>query len=293
MAQNTQPPRNAAPIITTVPKDISEKYHRPSKHLPLKNPFSYQLFAANDSDYVFKTPTDVIYAYYGIVKEASNMEGFAGGCGTIGFAKAPYEIAYRLLDRDIRKHIELDQFIQTFEGVGHITLLKLHLLPKDSTSETIRHYMVEVELITGPKINEDDETPPNPITYFAYYYGIITVIKNEIGWHIQRIKYYPEDFLCAPYHSWFYDSNAIVKIIYTEDLKLIQSVSKITETGDIISYYCTDGQHQYRLDFVVLVNGHEILINESILLQNGTYKNIDFIGDGWEHLKLNPDEDKK
>lgn len=289
MAQNIQ--MNHRNIISPdkAPNDISEQYHRPSKSLLLENPFHYQLFVSNESDYIFKTPTDVIYAFYGILKEASNMKGYIGGCGSIGYGDDPYKIAYKLLDKNVAKYISLEQFIETFEGTGHVSLLKFYKLPADPQDENRRHFMIEVELITGPKQPEDEDDIETLITYFAYYYGVVTVINDGNGWHIHKIKYYPEDFLCAPYHSWFYDSRAIIQNVYINDLRLLQSINKVTVNNDVILYYCSNNQQHYRLDFIRLTNGHDILLNESILLADDTYREIQLIGKGWEHFKLTPE----
>lgn len=89
------------PVINQTNNDYSERYQRPSKQLPLPNQYTFQSFIQNNK-ITFDNPEDVIYAYYGILKEASNMSGYSGGCGTIGNADLPYPYAYELFMPETR-----------------------------------------------------------------------------------------------------------------------------------------------------------------------------------------------
>lgn len=117
------------------------------------------------------------------------------------------------------------------------------------TPAGIQYYMVEIELITGTKVNADEEQHAG--SQFAYYYGLITTEDTpDEGWKIKNIHYIPEDFLCAPMHSWFYPSEAIMQIVYGDNLKLIDKIDisfsmdifSTTETGKKQIFWAVSGK---------------------------------------------------
>ncbi|HAX51090.1 MAG TPA: hypothetical protein DCX82_03980 [Lachnospiraceae bacterium] len=268
----------------------SERFQRPSKALPYPNSYSFKNFQKENEtppllEKHFDNPEDLILAYYGILREASNMLGYSGGCGTIGLSKAPYPYAYELLTKEMQKEVSLNQFIDSFEGIGYTTLLKL--IPAYTPSRTparIQYYMVEIEVITGIKVNGNEEQYEG--SQFAYYYGLITTEKtSDENWKIKNIYYIPEDFLCAPMHSWFYLSDAIVQIVYGNNLKLIDKIDKTEHKDDMIYIYASGNGKSYRFDFVRLTNGYDILLHEYIL-DNGSWKETNLLGDNWKNMKL-------
>lgn len=266
-------------------EDYSERYQRPSRQAALKNPYSLQSFTGGTPPDL-KNPQDVIYAYYGILKEASNMSGYSGGCGTIGNADIPYPYAYDLLTSEAKKSMSPQQFKDSFRGIGHITLLQMHPLPAPpGTPAGTEYYMVEIEAITGQKENGGPDSYRNQISYFEYYYGIVTTKKEGEGWKIEKIDYLPEEFLCAPYHGWFYDAGAVVQIIYSENLKIIDKITEETEKDGMLYIYATGGGKRYRFDFIRLTNGHDILTGENIL-ENGQWVPTSLLTDGWKDYKF-------
>jgi hypothetical protein len=284
---------NYAPAISQ--SDGSERFQRPSGALPYPNPYSFADFRKPYETpplvtKKFDDPEDLILAYYGILKEASNMLGYSGGCGTVGWSTLPYPYAYELLSEEKRDEIPLDLFVDSFSGIGHITLLKL--LPAYSpagTPDDTRYFMVEIEVITGAEVSSEADYGLG--SRFAYYYGLITTIKAPDGsWRIDDIGYIAEDFLCAPTHGWFYFSEAVVQIVYGENLKLIEQIDKTERDGDIVSVYASGNGKSYRFDFVRLTNGYDILLHE-YLFYDGVWKETSLLTDDWKYLKLSIEND--
>jgi hypothetical protein len=278
------------PVMNQEDNISSERFQRPSKELPYPNPYSFKDFRKENEKpplltKKFENPKDLILAYYGILREASNMLGYSGGCGTIGWSGLPYPYAYELLTKAKQKEIPFDQFIDSFNGIGYTTLLKLlpAYAPPDSPNDT-KYYMVEIEIITGAEANTDKGY--NQGSQFAYYYGLITVEKtSDEGWKIKNIDYIPEDFLCAPMHHWFYLSDAVVQIVYGGNLKLIDKIDRTEQKDDMISIYASGNGKSYRFDFVRLTNGYDILLHEYIL-ENGDWKETSLLTNNWEDMKL-------
>lgn len=271
-----------------------ERFQRPSSQPALQNPYSFSDFDSNwekntISPNDLHTPEDVILAYYGILREAANMAGYSGGCGTIGNATLPYPYAYELLASDSKKKISPDRFKASFHGIGHLTLLKL--LPAytpPGTPDNVRYHMIEVEAITGVTGKETNEAISG--SHFAYYYGIVTTQKENAVWKIKAIDYFPEDFLCAPYHGWNFDATYLVPIIYQNWYHLIDLVGKVDKNGSNISVYASGGGKQYRFDFVRLSNGEDVLLHEMIY-RDGKWVETNLLKDrdqGYKLSILNP-----
>ena len=271
----------------------SERFQRPSKALPYPNPYTFENFRKdNDKPPMvikkFENPKDLILAYYGILREASNMLGYSGGCGTIGWSGLPYPYSYELLTKAKQKKMPFDQYVDSFVGIGYTTLLKLlpAYAPPDTPDDT-KYYMVEIEMITGVKANTDKEYDQG--SRFSYQYGLIAVEKTtDEGWKIKNIYYIPEDFLCAPMHNWFYLSDAVVQIVYGDNLKLIDKIDRTEQEGDMIHIYASGNGKSYRFDFVRLTNGYDILLHEYILYK-GDWVETSLLGDDWKDMKLTID----
>lgn len=278
-------PKLASCLAETQQQLDSQRYQRPSNQTPIPNPYHFSDFEGQQVG-VFDQPEEAIKAYYGILEEASNMEGYTGGCGTIGNAKQPYRYAYQLLSPAQKQELSLLEFVESFSGTGHTTFLKL--LPAyrpPGTPDETQYYMVEIETITGRKLEQDTSDTPQ-ISLFGYYYGIVTVenIPGE-GWKIGKIYYIPENFLCAPYHSWFYDSTAFVQIVYQDNMKVIEKIDRVEQDGSLIHIYASEGQNQYRFDFVRLTNGYDILLHE-YRLEGESWQEIELIDGVWKPSKL-------
>ena len=246
-----------------------ERFQRPSKQPAMKLKYDFKDFQGVGKVPKFSTAENVIHAYYAILKEAENMKGYHGGCGTIGMAKTPYPYAYELLAPQTRQEMSLEEFIKSFSGIGHMTLLKLYSAYQPANSaENILYYVAEIEVITGPPVTSANENTPQP-SYFAYYYGLITAEKvPSEGWKIRRVDYVPEDFLCGPYHLWDWDAKALVEIVYGEWYKLIDKIERVEKENSIVSVYARGSTGEYRFDFLRLTNGEDILLHEYII-ENG------------------------
>lgn len=280
----------ALPALNVDQALMSERFRRPPKEYPCSNPYSFRYFY-NNSDNLplttkkFNSPKDVVLAFYGILRDASNMPGYSGGCGTIGMAGLPYPYAYQLLTNEAQNEIPLKRFTNSFKGIGYITLLKI--LPAYSPPGTplnMRYYMVETEFITGYRVTDGDDY--NEGSLFAYYYGLITVEETQSkGWKIKCIDYIPENFLCAPTHGWFYLADAVVEIVYRDNLKLIDGIDKIEQEDSMVYVYASDNRKSYRFDFARITNGYDILLHENIL-ENDSWKETELLPDEWSYLKL-------
>lgn len=286
------PPIESQTVFRQQDEIISERFQRPSKQAALLNKYSFNDFEKQDAKAplitkTFESSEDVILAYYGILEDASNMLGYSGGCGTIGSSKLPYPYAYELYTKESQSKMDLDQFIRSFEGIGYTTLLKIYpaYIPPQ-TPHTIQYYMVEIEVITGKQNSEERRKYNQQISYFAYYYGIITVERTpKDGYKIKQIDYLPEEFLCAPLHGWFYDADAVIEIVYKQNLKIIDTIGKTEQNDGLIHIYASGNNQQYRFDFVRLTNGHDILLHENTL-ENGQWKESNLLTDKWENFKF-------
>ncbi|WP_202708438.1 hypothetical protein [Sporosalibacterium faouarense] len=241
-----------------------ERFQRPSKEPALDLKYRYNDLLKGYPE-KYSTAIDVIHSYYSMLKEASNTIGFQGGCGTIGMGREPYTHAYELLSNETKKDISYEKFLDSFEGVGHITLLKLYpAYESPSTPSNIKHYIVEIEVITGPPREEGEEYNSEP-TYFAYYYGIITAVyEGSNGWKIKSVDYIPEDFLCAPYHLWDWDGKMFVEIVYRDWYNLISKIDNVEKNESIVSVYASGNGKEYKFDFIRLTNGEDILVHEFV-----------------------------
>ncbi|HHW45748.1 MAG TPA: hypothetical protein GXX17_02415 [Clostridiales bacterium] len=262
--------------------DYSQRYQRPSCQKPVENPYNYQFFSEDPLRLdTLQKPEDAILAYFGILREAAHMEGYTAGCGSIGDGDIPYPYAYELLSSELKRSLSLNQFKDSFSGIGHITLLKVYpAYPPDGGS----YYMFEIEVIKGSRDSEREQDKAKA-TSFAYYYGIVENVFENGGWKLQSINILGEDFLCAPYHGWFYDSQAVMEIVYKENLKIINEITKTERKDDFVYIYAKGNGKDYRFDFVVLTNGHEVLLNENVL-DNREYVPVNLLPEQYKNYKL-------
>lgn len=285
---NVLPPMQVDGPVQAMTSDISkvyERYRRPSSEAPYPNPYSFSDFQRSDDPSplitkAFDKPEEVVLAYFGILNQASNMMGYSGGCGSIGDGIAPYRYAYELLTPERKKEISLQAFTDSFQGIGYITLLKV--VPASSAKQGRTSYMVEIETIRGEK--ESEAGTQGHGGRFAYYYGIMSTKKTDNGYLIDRINLIPEDFLCAPEHGWFYMADAVVQIVYGDNLHLIDHVERVEEDGYMVYVYASGGDIRYRFDFVRITNGYDILLRENID-ENGAWKEVSLPTQDW-NIKL-------
>ncbi|WP_421383330.1 hypothetical protein ACOJQI_02785 [Bacillus salacetis] len=267
--------RNQVSFIRT--RDV-EKYFRPST-LPIKNSLvkNYQFFDTyyeksyneiNLPAQLTRTPDETILNYFSILREAENLTpNQMGGCGTVGEAKLPFPIAYNFFTQDYHKRVPYDDYVQSFTGIGHLNLIKMNRLPDE---KDLVHYFIELETIEGSS---------KDITYFAYYYGYIQLKKVQSLYKIDQMKVYGEDFLCAAYHLWQHDAEAVVGIMYGQWCKLIKKQMPTKQDGYVktIDFTGNDGA-DYRFIFYQLTNDTDVLISQ--------YKKD---ADGnWQSIKIDP-----
>lgn len=229
-----------------------EKYFRPS-NLPILNNKTYDL--ENLPKDLYESPENAIINYYSILREAANPTDKTNtGCGTIGYVKEPYPIAYKFLTSDYQNQLSYNNYLQSFENILHLNLIKLKEIKTDEEHPNSLKYFVEIEAIEGSK---------KPMGYFGYYYGFIYLDKVEGGYKINDMEYYGENYLCTPYHGWIHDAKSFVKIQYGDWCNLIKGEVKVETNGYVKNIYFdgTDG-NKYRVEFFTLTNGDDIKISD-------------------------------
>lgn len=290
------------PVININIDFEEERFQRPSKQPALKlkynikNSGDFERWYEKDSKVPY-TPNgfpqkynfseDVVQAYYAILKEGSVMVNYHhGGCGSIGYNGWPFPYAYDLLSKDTKEKISFEEYIESFIGTGHTTLLKLYpAFSPQGTPKNIKYYMVEIEIITGPPVEKGEDKVDKP-SYFAYYYGIVTTeYDGKEGWKIKSVDYIPEDFLCAPYHGWQWESRFLVEVIYKNWYKLIDKIDKVEKKDSQILVYASGKDNEYRFDFVRLTNGEDVLLHEYICV-NGKWKEVNILKPEHQNFKL-------
>ncbi|MCC5912522.1 MAG: hypothetical protein JJT76_19055 [Clostridiaceae bacterium] len=269
-----------------------ERFQRPSTESQLQLQYELNGVEGDQPPYIpkgypeeYETSLDVIHGYYSLLKESSNMVDFAGGCGSIGWGKIPYYHAYQLLTEDTKKQISLDDFAASFAGIGHMTVLKL--LPAyrpQGTPYNIDYHFLEVEVITGPSRVKERLQP----SYFAYYYGIVATEFSEYeGWKIKSVHYIPQDFLCAPYHLWQWDSRSLTEFLYTTRYDVIDKIDGTDKKDGKISIYASGKGKKYKFDFIRLTNGEDILLHEYVEV-GGTWREINILEGENQSYKMSP-----
>lgn len=258
-----------------------EKYFRPSCRPVLNNKFDdFQFFQPYyDQSYneivlpssLIDSPENTIINYFSILREAENLTSKQmGGCGTVGMAKLPFPIAYNFFTKEYQKKVTYSSYLQSFKGIGHTSLIKLNKLPTQPQSNTIS-YFIELETIEGSSKN---------LTYFSYYYGYVYIQKVGNLYKISDITLIGEDFLCAAYHLWQHNAEAVVDIEYGEWCKLVKKRLPTKKEGYIkkIDIIGTDGK-DYRFIFFQLTNDTDILMSQYIKNLKGN----------WEWIKIDPE----
>lgn len=257
------------------------EYFRPSK-LPIlndrefKSNFFHQFYKKEPNEislpsYLLKSPEDSIINFFSILSQAANkVKGKGTGCGTLGYSKGPYPVAYNFLSPELQESMSYDDFLALFENILHINLIKLHMVPQDETCPDGQRYFIEFETIEGSE---------KGIGYFAYYFGYICVKKVNETYKIADISFQGEEYLCAPYHGWHYIAEAAVDIMYGEWCSLVQERYETQQDNYIKNIYFkgTDG-YEYLIQFYQLTNGRDIEIAQY-------RKNIK--GE-WQLIKINP-----
>lgn len=242
-----------------------ERFLRPSDLKPIDQKYPYSK-SGSTLPSSFSVSQDVVRAYFDVLSDASNMGNKSAGCGSIGYEKAPYSAAYGLLSQNYKKTLSYERFLKSFEGIGHISLLKLVEAPSSESGGRVTPvYFVEIETI--------EDSSGKGKTYFAYYYGkITTILEGENGWKINSVDLSSEDFLCHAYHGWSHDALSIVQLIYGEKCNIVDKVLGVQEDGYLINVYAKGKDNrQYRFMFVRITNGADIEIRQFVM-SDGKWK---------------------
>lgn len=260
--------------------EANERYFRPSKLKALNTKdFSekfYRLVYGEKMNSekvkipqnILSTPENTIINYYSILREAENLtKDKTGGCGTVGEAKFPYPAAYGVLSSTYKSRLSYNGFLKSFEGIGHINLIKMEKVEKDSLHPDSARYFVELETIEGSN---------KGVTYFAYYYGFVYIDKEGVSYKISDINLTGEDFLCAPYHGWSHWGEAIVDIKYGQWCKLVKERKPAEQKGYVKTIYVkgTD-EKDYKFLFFQLTNGTDVEIEQYVKSDKGKWIPID------------------
>lgn len=268
-------------IIEYMSPDV-EKYFRPSA-LPVLNDrslwnlidryYGKELLEINLPEKLMNTPEDTILNYFSILREAANpQKGKGAGCGTIGLAGIPYPVSYKFLSSSYQKNLPYKQYLDIFQNILHISLIKYRELPDYDNTDNIIRYFVELETIEGTEKNT---------AVFAYYYGFLEFINENGQYKISDLELYGEDYLCAPYHGWVYDAQANVQIRYGEWCSMINEMYPVLKKDYIIniSFKGTDGK-DYLIVFYQLTNDMDIEVAQ--------YKREE--GSSWQLIRLEPEK---
>lgn len=257
--------RHAISIRNSELSKLNESYFRPSKLEALNNNFAdFDTFSEtfqNDTvpSNLLDTPLNTALNYYSVLQQAENLtEKKSGGCGTIGYAKTPYPIAYNFLSENNKLSMTYSEYLASFEGIGHINLIKL--IPITTDSNVKYKYFIELEILEGSD---------NGATTFSYYTGEVLIIKANGLYYIDSQYLTPEDFFCAPYHGWSHNAETYVEIVYGNWCGLImkQYSPQQDASKKRIIVDGTDNK-KYMFEFARLTNGTDMFI--SSLVQNNS-----------------------
>ena len=257
-----------------------EKYFRPS-NLPILNDnkdINKFIWESENVEYknveipkeYLKSPENTIINYFSLLREAANPEKDKyTGCGSIGEGKAPYPIAYNFFTNEYKEKIKYKQYEDSFKNILHINLIKFKEIPETNNKEL--KYFYEIETIQGSE---------SGIGYFAYYYGYINLVRDNDVYKISNITVTPEEYLCAPYHSWFYSGEYSVQIKYGNWCNLIKGDPKVEIKDYVkdIQFDGTDGK-EYKIEFFTLTNDYDIEVEQ--FKKNSANE--------WERIYLNPE----
>ena len=251
-----------------------ERFFRPSNTPILntkRNLLSIDDYNKNPSDIkinedLLKTPEDTIINYFSVLREAANpLDNTKTGCGSLGDTKGPYPYAYNFLSKSYKDKVSYNEYLNSFKNQLHINLIKLNKVPPSKGSNDIK-YFVELEVIEGT-----DQAKG----VFAYYYGYIYLEKEDGLYKIKNMSYTPENYLCAPYHSWNWDAKSFVEIEYGNWCSLIDGDVNVKDSGYERRVYFNDkDKNEYYVLFYELTNGVDIKIADYKKNKDGKWELI-------------------
>lgn len=244
-------------LVDSINSDYDlERFFRPSNMTILNNEnvnslkefYDKSPYKMNLPNHTFRSGKDTVVNYFSVLRESSNPIGDNDtGCGTIGDEKAPYPVAYNFLSDSLKKKISYEKFLNSFENILHINLIKVNNVPSDEKDPDLLKYFVELEVIEGSTLDKG---------MFSYYYGNIYLRKEGEKYKIVKMNYSPENYLCAPYYGWAYDAKSFVEVEYGNWCSLVKDDVIVNEDGyEKRAYYKDKNDNEYYVLFYELTNG--------------------------------------
>ncbi len=263
--------RQTVSIMKEKRNNFNETYFRPSTQKSLNNNF----IDSNTFSETFKggtvpaslmdTPVKTIVNYFSVLQQSENLtDEKTGGCGTVGYAKEPYPIAYQFLSERNKKSMPYNEYLDSFQGIGHINLIKIVPIiaedPKDIS------YFLELEILEGTSTGG---------TSFNYYFAEICLVNENNRYYIDSLSLMPEDFFCAPYHGWSHNAESYVEIVYGNWCGLIKK-QYVPQQNEFTKEIVVDGVNgdKYMFKFAKLTNGTDFLIN-TLVQKEGAWIPVD------------------
>ncbi len=261
--------------------NLNETYFRPSSLKALNSnfmeleTFKKSFETGTVPPKFMNSPVNSAVNYFSVLQQASNLtEEKNGGCGTVGYALEPFPIAYSFLSENNKKSMNYEVFVKSFEGIGHINLIKL--LPIITDSPDMSKFFVELEILEGSSVG---------VTTFNYYTGQLDVAKINGLYYIDALTLSPEDFFCAAYHGWAHNAESFVETVYGNWCGLI-SKQYAPDQDDYKKKIIVDGvdDKKYMFEFAKLTNGTDLLIN-TLVKKKGDWVPVEI--DVEKHLDKN------
>jgi len=257
--------RHAISVRNSRLSNLNETYFRPSKLNALNNNFmDFEIFSKTFQNNavpskLIDTPLNTAINYYSVLQQAENLtEKIPGGCGTIGYSKAPYPIAYNFLSENNKKSMPYSEYLASFEGIGHINLVKI--IPVTTDSKDTYKFFIELEILEGSDTG---------VTTFNYYTGELIIANVNGLYYVDSQVLTPEDFFCSAYHGWAHNAETYVEIVYGNWCGLIMKQYS-PQQDDYKKTIIIDGtdNKKYMFEFAKLTNGTDMLINSLVKNNN-------------------------
>ncbi|BCJ85887.1 hypothetical protein [Effusibacillus dendaii] len=104
----------------------------------------------------------------------------------------PLPTVYSFYANHSKLHWPYQEFTRSFDKLLYVNLLQLAYAPNRSTEEENPTFFFEIETVQ----KSDSFSRLESDCSFAYYYGYVTVTEERPkDWKIERVEFYPEDFL--------------------------------------------------------------------------------------------------
>lgn len=260
-------------------KEDVETFFRPSKlpiknNTPLNNSFFNKYYNVPPDEivideFLLSTPESTIINFYNVLRDASYYDENSpkySDYGSMGTGSSAYSISYGFLSNSYKGRVNYTSFLNSFNNIYHINLLKLYEIPETLDNNLYRNFFVEIETIEGSN---------NPMTNFGYYYGFIQIYKDTNSYKICSMNLYGEDFLWASYHGWSWKGEYVVATKYGEWCKLVEG-SPRTEIEDYIKKIYFQGRdgNEYMIEFAILTDNTDVEIAQYKKNSHGLYIRI-------------------